>query len=56
MAEAVVAGADAVLAASIFHDGVFTVADIKRDLAVRGVRVRGITTRGAAAEQGVVSC
>ena len=56
MAEAVLAGADAVLAASIFHDGVFTVADIKRDLVVRGVRVRGIATCGAAAEQGVVSC
>jgi len=34
------AGADAALAASIFHDGVFTVGDAKRYLASRGVRVR----------------
>lgn len=34
------AGADAVLAASIFHDGEFTVAGIKRFLSARGVEVR----------------
>jgi imidazole glycerol-phosphate synthase subunit HisF len=34
------AGADAVLAASIFHDGDLTVADVKRELAARGVAVR----------------
>ncbi|MCB9506222.1 MAG: imidazole glycerol phosphate synthase subunit HisF [Myxococcales bacterium] len=40
MAAAVAAGADAVLAASIFHDGVTTVASIKRELAALGVHVR----------------
>lgn len=34
------AGADAVLAASIFHDGDLTVGDIKNDLAQRGIAVR----------------
>ena len=34
------AGADAVLAASVFHDGDDTVGGIKADLAVRGIRVR----------------
>lgn len=34
------AGADAVLAASVFHDGDETVAGIKADLAVRGIPVR----------------
>ncbi|HEY4159609.1 MAG TPA: imidazole glycerol phosphate synthase subunit HisF [Polyangiaceae bacterium] len=34
-------GADAALAASIFHDGVFTVAQTKRYLAEHGIRVRG---------------
>lgn len=33
--------ADAVLAASIFHFGEVTVADVKRDLSARGVTVRG---------------
>jgi imidazoleglycerol phosphate synthase cyclase subunit len=37
---AFVAGADAVLAASLFHDGHDTVAGIKADLARRGIRVR----------------
>ena len=37
---AFVAGADAVLAASVLHDGVDTVRDIKLDLARRGVTVR----------------
>jgi cyclase len=34
------AGADAVLAASIFHDGVYTVAEVKRALAEAGMEVR----------------
>jgi cyclase len=34
-------GADAALAASIFHDGVFTVAEAKRYLGEHGVLVRG---------------
>jgi imidazole glycerol phosphate synthase subunit HisF len=38
--EAVRAGADAVLAASIFHDGDLTVGAIKRYLAENGVEVR----------------
>ena len=33
-------GADAALAASIFHDGTFTIAEAKRHLAARGVPVR----------------
>lgn len=33
-------GADAALAASVFHDGVFTVGDVKRYLSARGVPVR----------------
>ncbi|MCA9298516.1 MAG: imidazole glycerol phosphate synthase subunit HisF [Phycisphaerales bacterium] len=40
MIEAVHAGADAVLAATIFHDGHRTVADVKQDLALGGVEVR----------------
>lgn len=40
--EALDAGADAVLAASIFHDGDLTVADVKRELARAGVAMRGI--------------
>lgn len=38
--EAIVAGADAVLAASIFHDGDFTVHTVKKALEEKGVRVR----------------
>ena len=38
--EAFRAGADAVLAASVFHDGDDTVAGIKEDLALNGIRVR----------------
>jgi imidazoleglycerol phosphate synthase cyclase subunit len=34
------AGADAVLAASIFHDGEFTVSSVKQFLAARGIEVR----------------
>ena len=33
-------GADAVLAASIFHEGAFTVSDVKRFLQTKGVQVR----------------
>ncbi len=40
LAEALQAGADAVLAASIFHDGDTTVANVKRELAAMGVEVR----------------
>jgi imidazoleglycerol phosphate synthase cyclase subunit len=40
MADALRAGADAVLAATIFHDGHTTVADLKDELAGLGVEVR----------------
>jgi imidazoleglycerol phosphate synthase cyclase subunit len=40
MADALDAGADAVLCASILHDGVTTVPELKRDLAKLGVEVR----------------
>jgi imidazoleglycerol phosphate synthase cyclase subunit len=40
LAAAIEAGADAVLAASIFHDGEMTVGDIKDQLAKLGVEVR----------------
>jgi cyclase len=40
VASAFAAGADAVLAASVFHDGDDTVDGIKADLTVRGIRVR----------------
>lgn len=40
LAEALGAGASAVLAASIFHDGDFSVADVKRVLAEQGYEVR----------------
>ena len=40
LAEAVAAGAGAVLAASIFHDREFTVGEVKRHLADAGVAVR----------------
>jgi len=39
-APAILAGADAVLAASVFHDGDLTVGDIKRELAAAGISVR----------------
>ncbi|WP_423924134.1 imidazole glycerol phosphate synthase subunit HisF [Frigoribacterium sp. 2-23] len=39
-APAIEAGADAVLAASVFHNGELTVADVKRDLAAHGAVVR----------------
>ncbi|MES2169820.1 MAG: imidazole glycerol phosphate synthase subunit HisF [Actinomycetota bacterium] len=37
---AIAAGADAVLAASVFHNGELTVGDVKRELAVAGLTVR----------------
>ena len=40
LAEALKAGASAVLAASLFHDGDYTVGDVKRELAALGVEVR----------------
>ena len=40
VAEAIASGAQAVLAASVFHDGDYTVAAIKSALAGQGVRVR----------------
>jgi cyclase len=40
MAEAIDAGADAVLAASIFHDSIYTVGEVKRHLADHGIEVR----------------
>ncbi|MDX2437523.1 MAG: imidazole glycerol phosphate synthase subunit HisF [Acidobacteriota bacterium] len=40
MAEALAVGADAVLAASILHDGHTTVGDLKRELSALGVEVR----------------
>ncbi|MCE9542962.1 MAG: imidazole glycerol phosphate synthase subunit HisF, partial [Verrucomicrobia bacterium] len=41
MAEVLTIGkADAVLAASIFHFGHYTVGDVKRELAARGIPVR----------------
>lgn len=42
LAEALEAGADAVLCASIFHFGVFTVGEVKSYLAERGIAVRPI--------------
>ena len=42
LAAALEAGADAVLCASIFHFGVFSVSDVKRYLAGRGISVRPI--------------
>jgi cyclase len=41
-------GASAVLAASIFHDGIHTIAEAKRFLARAGVPVRDIPAKGAA--------
>ncbi|WP_017794430.1 imidazole glycerol phosphate synthase subunit HisF [Leucobacter salsicius] len=50
-APAVEAGADAVLAASVFHDGHFTIGDVKRALAEAGHTVR----LGEAAESSINS-
>ena len=38
--QAIAAGADAVLAASIFHDREYTIGDVKRQLRERGVEIR----------------
>ncbi len=40
LGQALAAGADAVLAASIFHDREYTVGDVKRDLKAMGVEIR----------------
>ncbi len=42
LVEALRAGADAVLAASIFHDGIFSVAWVKQEIAAAGFAVRPI--------------
>ncbi|GAA3745447.1 imidazole glycerol phosphate synthase subunit HisF [Leifsonia bigeumensis] len=42
-APAVLAGADAVLAASVFHNGELTVGEVKRELAAQGILVREAT-------------
>ena len=41
-AKAIAAGADAVLAASVFHFGEITIADVKKDLAKHGFPIRSI--------------
>ncbi len=46
--EAVAAGADAVLAASVFHFGTFSINEVKRQLARAGYPVR-LTPAGATA-------
>jgi cyclase len=43
LAQALAAGADAVLCASIFHYGCYTVADAKAHLMAAGIPVRGLT-------------
>jgi cyclase len=40
LADGLLAGADAVLAASIFHFGTHTIGEAKRHLAARGLEVR----------------
>jgi cyclase len=39
---AIAAGADAVLAASVFHNGEFTIGEVKRELATAGINVREV--------------
>ena len=39
-------GADAVLAASIFHYGSFTIGEAKRAMSEAGIAVRGVARRG----------
>lgn len=51
MAEALRAGADAVLAASIFHEGEWTVGGIKSELAMAGVVVRQMETTNTGAQK-----
>ena len=48
LAAALEAGADAVLCASIFHFGVFSVGEVKRYLAERGIAVRPLPESPAA--------
>ncbi len=43
------AGADAVLAASVFHDRIYSIGDVKRAMAAAGVRVRPVLDPLAAA-------
>ena len=45
LVEAFRAGADAVLAASIFHDGDLTVAEVKAHLAAAGIAVRPVEAK-----------
>ena len=40
LSEGLAAGAEAVLAASIFHDGQYSIAEAKKFLAAQGVEVR----------------
>ena len=40
---AVTSGADALLAASVFHFGIYRILDIKQNLAKRGITVRSLT-------------
>lgn len=47
LAAALEAGADAALAASIFHFGRYTVGEVKRFLALRGIPVRPVTGGGS---------
>ena len=49
LAQALQAGADAVLCASIFHYGKHTVAEAKEHLAARGIPVRAVDAAGASA-------
>jgi cyclase len=49
MVEAVQAGADAVLAASIFHFGELSIGEVKTAMAAAGVPVRGVELAGAEA-------
>jgi cyclase len=48
----VAGGADAALAASIFHDGEFTIGQVKGYLAARGVRVRPLEAMDAHDDMG----
>jgi cyclase len=52
LCEALAAGADAVLAASIFHYGEYTVGDLKRELAAKGVPVRPAAQTAALLTEG----
>ena len=45
---AIEAGADAVLAASVFHSGELTIGEVKDELVRAGVEVRSMTDRGNA--------